>query len=550
MGYIGLGRAKAPFDAADPGNSDVVLWNAPGGSADQDILPFKETLDLRARDATRNDAFLSGAVEARQDTVVGSQYALSAKPKYKVLGLTEEWAKEHQEEVEAIFGLHSESTRKPFDVTGHGTFTDVVRLAVNLEMVGGEFLMTSEWVDDEPGRLFSSAFRAIDPERLSTPSNMQESKLLRAGIAFSNRGRPVGYYIKNTMPGEWLTMEDTKWTYVNARTPWGRENVLHIFDRKRADQHRAVSRMVALLSEWAQTKKFRKTVLENAIVNATYAAFLESDLPSDVVFQAIGAGNMTPEETAKVIGNWSTGYLNSFNQYVGQKGHRLNGVKIPKLYPGTKFKLTPAGQGGPLGTDFEKSLLRYIAAGLGTSYEQFSKDFSGSNYASIKAVIADIYKTTLSIKRRVADAVATFMYQLWYEEMVARGEFTTLKKGAPNFWEGVNREAYTACNWRGAHRGQIEELRETQAAVLRINAKLSTREQEISRLNGGNWEEVLQQLAREEAEIRRLKLSDSAQLQNMMNAATGNDSKKTGNQKSNGESSSAASVIDEEFENA
>ncbi len=48
------------------GNSDVVLWNAPGGSADQDILPFKETLDLRARDATRNDAFLSGAVEARQ----------------------------------------------------------------------------------------------------------------------------------------------------------------------------------------------------------------------------------------------------------------------------------------------------------------------------------------------------------------------------------------------------------------------------------------------------------------------------------------------------
>ncbi len=113
------------------------------------------------------------------------------------------------------------------------------------------------------------------------------------------------------------------------------------------------------------------------------------------------------------------------------------------------------------------------------------------------------------------------MYQLWYEEMVARGEFTTLKKGAPNFWEGSTGKPITACNWRGAHRGQIEELRETQAAVLRINAKLSTREQEISRLNGGNWEEVLQQLAREEAEIRRLKLSDSAQLQNMMNAATG-----------------------------
>ncbi len=175
-------------------------------------------------------------------------------------------------------------------MTGHGTFTDVVRLAVNLEMVGGEFLMTSEWVDDEPGRLFSSAFRAIDPERLSTPSNMQEIKLLRAGIAFSNRGRPVGYYIKNTMPGEWLTMEDTNWTYVNARTPWGRENVLHIFDRKRADQHRAVSRMVALLSEWAQTRNSARQFLRTRSSMPPNAAFLESDLPSDVVFQAIGAG--------------------------------------------------------------------------------------------------------------------------------------------------------------------------------------------------------------------------------------------------------------------
>ena len=46
------------------------------------------------------------------------------------------------------------------------------------------------------------------------------------------------------------------------------------------------------------------------------------------------------------------------------------------------------GKGGPLGQEFEQSLLRYIAAALGVSYEQLSKDYSQTNYSSARAAMA------------------------------------------------------------------------------------------------------------------------------------------------------------------
>ncbi|MEW3617902.1 hypothetical protein QOZ13_29535, partial [Pseudomonas aeruginosa] len=50
--------------------------------------------------------------------------------------------------------------------------------------------------------------------------------------------------------------------------------------------------------------------------------------------------------------------------------------------------------------------------------------------------------------------------------------------------------------WIGAARGQIDELKETQAAVMKINSGLSTWEAELARL-GQDWRRVFRQQARE-----------------------------------------------------
>jgi capsid protein len=79
-------------------------------------------------------------------------------------------------------------------------------------------------------------------------------------------------------------------------------------------------------------------------------------------------------------------------------------------------------------------------------------------------------------------------------------------------------DALSKCDWIGAGRDQIDELKETQAAVLRIKYGLSTHEDELARL-GKDWRKVYPQLEREtkEREARGIVLMED----NSVNAASG-----------------------------
>ena len=74
------------------------------------------------------------------------------------------------------------------------------------------------------------------------------------------------------------------------------------------------------------------------------------------------------------------------------------------------------------------------------------------------------------------------------------------------------KEAYCACTWIGASRGQIDELKETQAAILRIKSGLSTYEIESAKL-GNDYREIFEQRAREEGIIKAKGLAFSMDAQ-------------------------------------
>jgi lambda family phage portal protein len=170
------------------------------------------------------------------------------------------------------------------------------------------------------------------------------------------------------------------------------------------------------------------------------------------------------------------------------------------LFPGTKLKLQPASTGsGALGSEFEASLMRYLAAALGVSHEELSRDYSNMNYTTMRGSISQTHRRMQARKTIFADRCASSIYRLWLEEEINNGRITSMPRKAPSFYEGLNSDAYTSCAWIGASRGQIDELKETQAAVLRIANNLSTLEEESARL-GKDYRKVLPQREREMAE--------------------------------------------------
>jgi lambda family phage portal protein len=502
-------------EAADRYSRELATWSPPIRSADGDMLPDKRITDVRAQDMMRNDAFVQAGGELHKDNIVGAMFMLSSKPNVKVLGLDDTWATEFQEEVESKFTLWAESLNNWPDASRRNTLTSLVRLAVGTYVAGGEVLATVEWRRDRP-RPFSTAIQMIELSRLCDPGDQSyDFDRTRGGIQFDSYGAPQGYYIRRALPGQMNQWRDTfRWSYVKARNGIGRPQVIHIVEQQRPGQSRGISQLVAALKEMRITKRFRDITLQNAVINASFAATIESELPTQAVFESLGGGNVS----SGVI-DYATQYLGAISQYADNaRNMQIDGARIPHLMPGSKLNMMPMGTPGGVGTEFEASLLRYIAANLGVSYEQLSKDYSETNYSSARAGMVETWKAMQSRKMIVADRFASTIYRLWFEEALNMGEITAMPRKAPNFYEGLNMEAYTKCEWVGAARGQIDELKETQAAILRLKMGLSTYEDEHSR-QGKDWRQTFAQMKREKDLMKEYDIV--LQEDNAINAVSG-----------------------------
>lgn len=487
------------LEGAERTSRETFNWTVANVPPDRAINSVKEPADARAKDMVINDGFARGAVQTHMDSIVGSQYRLNAKIAWKSLqdmgykGATKEWADEAQRVIEGYFHLIAESDANWLDAAGMNNFTGMIRLGVAGFVMTGEWLLTSEW-DRGSGRPLKTCFQNVDPSRLRNPDWQSDEKLLRRGVKVDERGKPIGYHIQKTHPNSFWSGDYTalQSAYIPRYKPWGRWQVLHIMEQLFPDQHRGIADMVAVLKRMKMTKHFSEVVLQNAVINATYCAALESEMPTGEMITAMGGDPSNPEMLNAAIAQ----YLGGLTKYLsGSENIALDGAMIPHLYPGTKLNMKTLGTPGGVGTDYEVSLNRHVAAGLGLDYAEYSRDYSKMSYATAKLSTENTRRFMRSRKKTVADRGASGIYGNVLEEMISL-DLIPLAPGMTrdDFYRPLVREALSRCSWIGTGTGQIDELKETQAAMLRIKSGLSTYETEIARL-GEDWREVFEQRA-------------------------------------------------------
>lgn len=482
------------LEGAERTSRETVNWQVASVPPDRAINSVKEPADARAKDMVINDGYARGAIQTHMDSIVGAQYRLNAKIAWQAIpGATKEWADEAQRIIEQRFHLIAESEACYLDAAGMNTFTGKIRLAVAGFVMTGEVLETSEW-DRSNGRPIKTCFQSVDPSRLRNPDWQTDTRDLRRGVRVDARGKPIGYYILKGHPNSFWpgSYEMLDYTYVPRFKPWGRPQVVHIIEQLFPDQHRGVADMVAALKRMRMTKHLQEVTLQNAVINATYCAAIESEMPTAEMIVAMGGDASNPESLNNAIG----AYLAGLQKYLaGAENIALDGAMIPHLYPGTSLNMKTLGTTGNLGTDFESSLLRHTAAALNMDYAEFSRDYSKMSYATAKLSTENTRRAMRSRKKTVADRLANAIYGNVLEEFIAQGE-VPLPPGftRDDYYKPLMREAFSRASWIGTGTGQIDELKETQAAILRIKAGLSTYEAEIGRL-GEDWREVFEQQA-------------------------------------------------------
>ena len=464
---------------------ELSSWRPVAGSADADLLDELPTLVSRSRDLVRNHGVASGAIQTLVDNVVGTGLRLSALPDYKALGRDKTWADDWSRQTEALWRSWADSTE--CDAARSLTFTGLTTQIFRSGLINGEALALPLWLPNR-GQRFATTLQLVEPDRLGSPVDRRTDTRLRAGIEVDAYGAPMAYWVAKTHPGDrYLGSGLTAVAYerIPTMTRFGRRRVIHVHDKERTGQNRGKPILTSILPLFKMLDHYERSELQAAVVNAMIAAFIETPLDGEAI--------------SELFGGSAHDYLAARNEWQV----KLQGGAVIPVFPGDKVApFTPSRPNAAYGS-FVENVLRHIGTGLNLPFELLMKDFSKTNYSSARAALMEAWRFFLGRRAWLATYWARPVYELWLEEAIHQGLID-----APGFYQ--HPALWTRCKWIGPGRGWIDPVKEVKASKLRLDIGLSTLEDECA-TQGLDWEEVLEQRAREQTKLRELGLSTASE---------------------------------------
>jgi len=490
-----------PYDAADIYGQRMSEWRPSLFSADTEINPYRDRIVSRVRDLVRNDGWAAGAVTRVLDNAVGVSLRPIAKPDYRTLAhlsgnpaFDAVWAREFGQAVDARWRLWANDPNRYNDTERMLTFGQQMHLGFRHLLIDGDALAVLPYMADRVGRgraQYGTTVQIIDPDRMSNPQLMMDQRFIRGGVEIDATGAPIAYYIREAHQADWYNAaKSVKWERLERETDWGRQQVVHMFEHHRAAQHRGGAGMLTpVIERLKMLIKYDSTELDAAIVNAVFAAYIESPYDHQMTAEALDDGGSGDFDQ-----RWS-------QQLAWNQGRNLSiqGSRIPMMFPGEKINTVSAARPASNFRDFEKAVLNNVASGAGLSPMQVSNDWSDVNYSSARGSLLEAWKTLVRRKDDFQIGFASPIRSAWLEEAMAEDDLP-LPRNAPDYIDA--RYAYARCKWLGPGRGWIDPVAEKQGAILGMDAGLSTLEQECSINEGADWEEVIDQRAIEVAAFR------------------------------------------------
>ncbi|HEX5183595.1 MAG TPA: phage portal protein [Allosphingosinicella sp.] len=458
-GNYGLGGR-----AYDAGRYDVRGlhdWWPTINHPDGEVLLSRDKITARARDLDRNHPIISGAIDRREEMVVGPNIRLEAQPDFEALGKTADWADEWATGVEARFRVWGRDHRHLNDVERHSTFGMQVATAYRHWWVDGE--ACAAIYDLKRGSSYSTSVKLIDPDRLSNPNGLGNGMRLAGngnrcigGVEIDENGAPVAYWIRVRHPADVTPDGDNfRWERILAENPTtGRPRFVHAYKRNRAEQRRNVSRMVASLRKTRMFDQYDDAELEAAMFNAVNAGWVESPYPTKDVGEAMAPPGDGDHH------RWS---LEGQIEYRRERPVHLKGLRVFHGLPGEKFNIVNAARPSPHYPDFQASGLRSIASQFGLSYPQLANKWDAINYSSGRLLMNEIWRGLLHDRWIFTQLYCTPIYAAWLEEDVALGN-TKVPGGPRAFYRLAS--ALCMCEWKGPGRGKVDPLKEASAADL------------------------------------------------------------------------------------
>lgn len=446
-------------------------WRPAIGSATTDTVPDLPTLRARSRDLERNAPFARGALNTNVINVVGTGLKVLPHVDREFLGLSEEEADAWERQAQRLFNAWAES--EECDITREQDFAGLTSLALLSVLLSGDVLVIRRF-KRRPGDLFGTKVQLVEADRVCNPQWAPNTDRLIEGVELDEDGAAIAYHVLDHHPGDVFgvgRLSRQTWKRVRAFASDGSRIASLLFQRRRPGQPRGVPYLAAVIEALKQLDRYAESELQAAVVSSFFTVFLKTDGAGEA---ATFAPLVDGEESADRNITLGPGV-------VAELGEGEDVTFANPMRPNQAFD------------SFVTAFLRQIGVGLDLPYEVLVKHFTAS-YSASRAALLEAWKGFRTLRRWLVGKWCRPWYAAVIGEAVARGLID-----APGFFDHpLIQRAWLGADWTGPSPGQIDPLKEAQAAKLRVEEGFSTRQQETAELTGGDWEANHVQRAKEE----------------------------------------------------
>lgn len=462
-------------------------WISKGASPDEDIVENVDKLRERSRDLYMGTPIAAGALKTIRTNVVGSGLTLNANIDYEYLGLTNEQADAWEKQVEREWRLWANTPN--CDAARMSTFGQLQSLALLSALMSGDVFALLP-IKKRPGSVYDLRVYLVEGDRVCDPLVRPLDKNIVGGVEVDTYGAPTHVYIANHHPG--ARVRNTKqlkkeWKRVpvfGANT--GRRNVLHVVqDLERPGQRRGAPLLAPVIEALKQLGRYTDAELMAAVVSGMFTVFIKSESPENPLGDVLGESERVDD-----------GDPNSYE---------LGNGAIVGLGEDESIETANPGRPNTAFDGFVIAICRQIGAALEIPYELLVKHFTAS-YSASRGALLEAWKMFRMRRHWLVQSFCQPIYEEWLSEAVAKGRIT-----APGFFEDpAVRAAWCGSEWYGPSQGQLDPLKEANAAKVRVAEEFSTREREAAEMTGMSWDAIHPVRTREE----RMRREDGTAIDN------------------------------------
>jgi len=480
--------------AANHQSGSMMGWNPMASSPTSDIDAHLYDLHSRARDLQMGNAVANSAINTSRTNIIGA--GLKARPRIarEILGMTANQATDWERKTAKEFELWADS--KNCDLYRQNNFYDIQDINFIGYMTNGDAFALLKYRQATTLNPYHLRIQLIEADRINNPDssafiqpsysvvtrNPNNGNRIVSGVEIDSDGAVIAYWICNRYLYDMTNTIDTpKWVRVLAKNEeTDIANVLQTAHIERPEQYRGIPFLAPVMATLKQVSRYTDAELTTAIIRSFLSLFFTQEQGSNDM--GFPLGNTYGDDGEK------EGIDLDLNRF------KLGAGTLNKLPPGYDVKTVSSTDNMDSYEVFTNTLLKQVGAALEIPYEVLMKHFQAS-YSAARAALLQAWSAFSMRREWYTRDFCQPIYEAWLAEAVFLGRVE-----APGFFDDpLKRKAYCKALWYGPVIGVLDPVKEAQGAEKRINLMLSTREKESLEMTGTQYEDNMEELAREKA---------------------------------------------------